>query len=820
MANNNGSAGDISLNTVMNIVDRISQGNNNINPISPTMFNDLKKSVDILVGNIKDIKDLNKTEMKRIKDILTPLLKDKGLKMSPELNNKLNTLINGLAGNKAPTSQEAFLKAITKLISEAGIQSKNAIERGKPKEASLLGMADNKKITQFAKELAKYTGTQQQTMFDSAVEKLKSFMGVQEGERKKTLMALGASLVEGLENSKFVGGALRDMFTLIGLLGGSWLKNHFGELGKKLAPAFLIAMSVGGPILVNLLIAGLVFKFLPALVGKFLPALVGGLTKGLGIGKLAGGIGRFATGLGSKIGSVLTSIPKVTQNIWGALGKVGSFAMKTGALGKAVSLGAKVVKGGIPGILGGLAIEGAANFAMSKGLNAKIGHGISGAGQGALMGAFLGSVIPGLGTAVGTAVGAVVGGIAGVVKGFREDSKEHGKTMEEITKENQSWWKSVIEWFKGTKLGKWLTGGDSGESNGGTSGGGSSVLQRVQNAVGEFKAKYFGEQDKRVAGTIGDLQINKYGGMINIGSMNRMQASDAVQAYMQKDPTSFGRAYETVGSKHAYLGSFQNDLAIRDKKGNAKQAVLFKGAEEELNYIWSALQKAGMTQRQAEQLKYTSGRATATSKHKKSGKANSHDNIYSLVYDLGTGNNWSDKEWETAFNVLKPIMAEQGFDLKWEGVNKNKETIFGDKFVGGLTNRHFHVGLMKGQQNMVPIPAHQTGAEYDASQQEAQRITAQRHSLEAKELLVFQNRGDRKVLDELQGKSEEEQVKAIEKKLKDNWQIEYDNKRNAWLINREGTKTDLQLDFKDPTGNNDFKNFQLEYVQMLSNVGG
>lgn len=300
--------------------------------------------------------------------------------------------------------------------------------------------------------------------------------------------------------------------------------------------------------------------------------------------------------------------------------------------------------------------------------------------------------------------------------------------------------------------------------------------------------------------------------------MNKTQASDAARQYMSANPTQFNRAYETVGSRYAYVGSFENDWALRDKSGKAQQAILYKGAGQDLEYLWNSLVAGGMDRKKAEMLKYTSGRSTASSVHKKGG-ANSHDNIMNMVTDLGVANQWSDAEWKMAFETLKPLMAAQGFDLKWEGKNKQGKTIYGDKFVGGLSNRHFHVALAKGYENLKPLTADENVNEY-RKQQEA---IAQQHSIEAEGLLSRQNpEALDKIKGQTEGKTSGEVAKALEKELK-NYGITYDSnsmgsddRKGRWIV--KGQQSGDYYELLDPSGNRDFMHAEI-VVQQISNYG-
>ena len=480
-----------------------------------------------------------------------------------------------------------------------------------------------------------------------------------------------------------------------------------------------------------------------------------------------------------KMGSVASGVAKAS--------KAGSLLTNVGRLG----LGA--VRG-IPGLVAGLVATPLANKAVSMGANAYLTHGLSGGVQGALTGAALGSIVPVIGTGVGAAIGGVVGGISGLIKGhFAKQEKEQD--------ESKNFWHELLDMLRNSKLGKWLgLGGNEGSS-------GSSGGSFVNNVVEGVKSKFLGalgkDQDTKKVSSVGALELNKAGGMINIGSMNKMQASNAVLEYMNKRPDQFKSAYELVGSKYASLGSFQNDLAIRNKQGSATQAVLYAGATKNLENAWDALEKAGFNRNRAELMKYTSGRSTATSVHGKYG-ARSHSNIMNMTTDLAVGNQWTDAEWKKAIEVLRPIYAQQGFDLQFEGKDKKGKTIIGSNYVPGLSNKHFHVGLLKGKEGLMP----QSALEY----QEQQKVVAQKHSIDTIGLVT-----------KLEGKEKAEEIgkahlgddkafkEAYEKVLRDHGITHKTDSKGKERWYYHDNEQNVTKEF-DPTGNLDALKKQMTYM--------
>lgn len=714
MSKSNGSS-DVSLNDIIRMIGETSKGND-VDPVSQSFYRELLTSMKALLGDIKDLKSLNQSEKTEIKKILGMKLKDMGISSSSNLNEKIDELIKGLsrlsASGQRVISDEVIAKNLTKIIADATAQSSAAIKRGKPQEALLKGLGENEKQKGLLKEVNNYMKATSEGFWD----KLESFFGEHFQQTKKDLKAFGADLIEGLAANKFVGGALKDTFKLIGLLGASWL-SHFGRLGQILGTAFYVAMETAGPLLATLIVKGL-----GSIIGK------GFLTLGNTIWKAASfvalGTGKGLMNLSLRGGGSIAELATA-----GSIGqKVSAVAKVGGALGGgALGLGGAF-------LAGREAVKDWKEGHKGRATSFGIGAGFLGAGGiAAIATLFTAAAAPFVAPLL--AIGAGIAGLTALWKKFGSNIREFLSPIGEAMKKVKEWLKplgefmgkvmeflaltspiffvikKVMDWILETKMGEKI----------------KEVAGKTWNNVKNFFG--FGQkQDEKQVEKIGELGLNQAGGMLGIRKMDKMQASEAVSEYMKRSPNQFNNAYELSGSKYSYLGSFENDLAIRNAQGKAVQAVLYKGAGADLEGAWQHLVSSGaMTKERAELLKYTSGRATASSGHKKGG-ARSHDNVMNMVTDLGVGNNWSDSEWKSAFEALRSYYADKGFDLYYEGVDSKGKTQFGQEFVAGLSNRHFHIAPSKGNEGMMPGTAQ--------ANIEARKVVAEQHSMDAAYILM------------------------------------------------------------------------------------
>ena len=296
-------------------------------------------------------------------------------------------------------------------------------------------------------------------------DKLMSFLNIEKSQEKTKRRQFTEDLVEGLSRSKFFGGALTDLIRLGTLFVASWLKNK-GTLGKVLA----VALVAAGPV-IGAALAGFITK-----------ALLGGLAK-LG-GLLLTAVFTPVRWLGRQIGNW---VRQIIATIWKSsavnatsralssskdsliinpatnkpikLDEAGKLVTTTGrpltqaTVKTGVSYGAKALTlgkglvGGVGGILGSLALDSLSYAAVDRGVDPRLAHGISGAGQGAITGAFIGSIVPVIGTAVGAAIGGVVGGLTGLIKGHYDRQEQlQEDSLKELKKKNEnSFWGGLFD---------------------------------------------------------------------------------------------------------------------------------------------------------------------------------------------------------------------------------------------------------------------------------------------------------------------------------------------------------------------------------------
>lgn len=816
--------------------------------ISETHKNDIserKKEIEDLTKAFNKGDISSKQYVKSLADIAKGIMViDYDVKSSAKFNkaesNFITKLSKSLEGQKIDSNKlDKVLTAISNLNATGLSQGEKEASMG-VKSPIMKGSSTNKRLEEILKEIKKNTASK-----DDSSSKLQAFFGDLDKKKEKRERGFVKDIIEGIASSKFIGGALGDLIKLGGLRANQFL-SQYGKVGQFLGKVVLVLSQI----LATLLSGSIISNILGLAFGRKMFGWIGNAFKG-GANLLKGVFkgGGFAKGVSAvasffshgprtmttqmakstlKAGTVFrdSATGKLRKVVEGAVKKDGTKSLRTVAvksakegIGKAAS---KSLLKKIPGV--GLVVGG--GLAAGRAVAGDWG----GAGLELLSG--IASTIPGWGTAASVAIDAgLMAKDAGLLKGIGKSAgflkgvpkvatmgagfgvaglagaglytllKNHFAKQEKSQEEGKNNWQLLLDMLKDSWIGKMLGLGGN-EGSGGSSGG-----SFVNNIVEGVKSKFLGaigkDQDTKKVSSVGALELNKAGGMINIGSMNKMQASNAVLEYMNKRPDQFKSAYELVGSKYASLGSFQNDLAIRNKQGSATQAVLYAGATKNLENAWDALEKAGFSRNRAELMKYTSGRSTATSVHKKYG-ARSHSNIMNMTTDLAVGNQWTDAEWKKAIEVLRPIYAQQGFDLQFEGTNKKGKTVIGSDYVPGLSNKHFHVGLLKGKEGLMP----QSALKY----QEQQKAVAQQHSIDTIGLVT-----------KLEGKEKAEKIgkdhlgddkafkEAYEKVLKD-YGITHktDSKgKERWYYH--DNEQNVTKEF-DPTGNLDALKKQMTYM--------
>lgn len=291
------SSGNDDINTIF--MDKIIEASMNLglklDDISETMAKNtaIQEKIARETDKFKNSKRSEKDAEAMVKGMLKGVVDVMRVDYGVEPTKKLSASIDILAAKFAPLIAalkdfEKYEKRIAttgvNYLASGALESIKGAERGvKTSQLYFKNTLDNEKMKGIYDDFAKKIGAH----FDSAQYKILNFFQGAGQNLKKTIVGLGKDLLEGLEKSKWVGGALRDTFRLLGLIGGQWF-SQFGQIGKKVGAAFYVAMELAGPQLVRLLLTGL---------GKLLTTILPGILNmagkaggALGWGNVAGAI--------------------------------------------------------------------------------------------------------------------------------------------------------------------------------------------------------------------------------------------------------------------------------------------------------------------------------------------------------------------------------------------------------------------------------------------------------------------------------------------------------------------------------------------------
>ena len=538
-------------------------------------------------------------------------------------------------------------------------------------------------------------------------DKLMTFLNIEKSQEKTKRRQFTEDLVEGLSRSKFFGGALTDLIRLGTLFVASWLKDK-GTLGKVLA----VALVAAGPV-IGAALAGAITKGIASFFTRFLPLVIFGPIKWLGqqlgvwFTKIISTIWRAnLTGARQFSGATRVSGTKAAPSIvtrespiLTSTGRnfivdaqtglpVSRATLKTttslGKGAKALAFGKGLV-GGVGGVLGGLALDYLGHTAVEHGVDPRLAHGLSGAGQGAITGAMIGSVVPVIGTAVGAAIGGVVGGLTGLIKGHYEKQEElQEDSLNELKKKNDgNFWGGLSDSINDTldehpvidSIMGWMSGWSS-------FGLGTLAYNKARNTSNAEAIVAGGEA------SYGSLKVGKYGEVLNPRELTQSQLSRYISAYQKADPERFNRIYEIVPEGFASMIDFQNDataIGVNGKRG----ALLYKGATQDLTDLRNYLISQGMAPEKANKLMYTSGMATKTSRHAIGGV---HDDPLGLGFDL-VGKGWSQQDMIFADKFIKAFYEAGSGKANYE-ILKNGKARFTTPHEG-TNNAHWDVRRAK-----------------------------------------------------------------------------------------------------------------------------
>jgi hypothetical protein len=682
-------------------------------------------------------------------------------KLAPILQKTLSSKDSKIYQGRATTTADNF-------VYSGVIQSMRDEQRGvKSNQLFFKNTLDNQKLTQMYKDFANKMGMK----IDSFQYKLMSFFKVTEQGIKKTLKQVGADIVEGLEKSKWVGGALHDTFRLIGLLGANWM-SQFGRLGKILGGAFYIAMDAFGPTLVKLMLQGIgkVFGYLPGMMA----AAVGNLTKIV-----------WNTALGASV-SAKGPLSMFAPGKWGMMsnaGKASSVMRLGGAALGALGFGAAAIGSGT---------ESYKSFKQGD----KVGGSVFGVGALGFGVAAIAAVVAGI-TAPVTLIAAAIGGIAatvGLIWKNREAIMEHYKR-------NQGFYDhvlgallpitqvisiigNVISWIKDHWPGHGSSGGGLPGGNNADKGTGL-----VDSIIDNTKGNYV---------SYGKMKVSKRdGSILNLHELSQDEASAALQAYEKADPTSFNRVYEWVGGDKASLASHSTD-AVKKVDGKVVAALSKKGTSEEIDELRGKL--IGMSPEKARELVQTSGKLTGSNTQHAVGGWKSHNNPYALGIDLAGGSSWTAEDYRRNLPILREYYEALGYDVNLESPGQGKSTGW-----------HYDI---KPKKNMRPAGAQENFEDYEkakATQTTNDQMAISdilKNQLSKEEQKEFQEKLQKT------SKSPEDLVESEKKVLKEMGYYQSQTlPRSPWVKQVDGQETIL----KNASGNYMFSADQ--QMQSIANRG-
>ena len=635
------------------------------------------------------------------------------------------------------------------------------------KGAPLKNVMDNEKLNKVNDDLAKKLGLK----LDSIQYKLVTFFENAQQKTTKVIKQLGVDMLEGLEKSKWVGGALRDTFRLVGLLGANFL-SQFGQLGRILGAAFYVAMETAGPFLVKLLLQGMgkLFLSLPRMLGAIINKLPMNGPLGNAITTFYGG-GTGAQKMAALKGLAAPAAVATAAFVGGgwAMGQM-SDSWRKGKKGNAVAFGA-----------GGAALIGGGIAALVGGLTAPI-------------------TVPLL------AIGAAVTSLSFLWKKFGGNIQDHFKKNKDFYNKVLDVLsilcpplliiRKIMEWISDhwPGLGKDKSGSSGGRNTGAVGGNNSNKGTGLADNVIDNKEGNFV--------SYGKMKVSKRdGSILNLNELTQDEASEALQMYEKADPTSFNRVYEWVGGDKASLGSHSTD-AVKKVNGQTIAALSKRGTSQEIDDLRDQL--VGLSPQQLAEFKQTSGKLTGSNQFHGNGGWKSHNNQYGLGIDLAGGSSWTGEDYERNLKVLQDYYGKRGYEVNLERPGQGKSTGW-----------HYDI---KPRTNMRPEGAQENFDEYEKEQQKAKAVESATKKMSISEVVKTLSPEEKekfdKEIEKKKPKNDEDRVKLEEKILK-GMGIHTNQSLNGspWVkTDKDGNETLL----KDASGNFLFSE---QYIQKIANMG-
>ena len=633
MSKSSGNSNDINLVFIERLIDAIGDLTVRIEDFSKSLFSSdfFKKSFEsnavMYNSSGKADSDLKKFLKDTFKDFEDGLKTQYDMSATAKLHSAENVFIEELTRKFSGLKIEGDVKnqlfaGMKQFFDSATFESIRGAQRGKKSsDLYFTNTLDNEKLSKVYSDYANKMGIK----IDTLQYKLLTFFQGAGQNVKRVIVGLGKDLLEGLEKSKWVGGALRDTFRLIGLLGANWLQ-QFGKLGKILGGAFYVAMELAGPTLVKLLLQGMgkLLLKIPSLIGKF------------GWGNAAG----VAIGAAGAMWAFNEARDSEKQ---GRKGNAAAF--KTGG----VAMGAGAAALGVTGL-------------------ATLGAGAAGAAGATGLAGILSGIAAALGPVGWTllAIGAAVAGIAALWKTHSETIKKWAsKFMTFVDKviDFMASWNPIfkaIQWIRDNwPFGDKGTGGPIGGNNANKGSGITDAF--IDNKKGNYV-------------TYGKMKVSKRdGSILNLSELTQDEASEALQAYEKADPTSFNRVYEWVKGDKASLPSHSTD-AVKKVNGKVVAALSKKGTSQEVEDLRNLFMSMGMSKQKASEFVQTSGKLTGSNTQHAVGGWKSHNNPYGLGIDLAGGQSWTGKDYINNYEAVKQFYNARGFDVYLEKPGQGKST--------------------------------------------------------------------------------------------------------------------------------------------------
>jgi len=753
-----------SLVYITRLLEGIMDNGVSIDPVSTSAYTKLLENFSAQVGKIGDTSRMTKDELKATIGYFKTFVASYELK-STEFNKQIMQLqrsLEGRIGAGESLETEKLLKGLSNMFTSALLQSMKAEQRG-DKNGIFKKVLDNDKLSGIFKDLAERMGVK----LEGVTDKLMSFFKDENKQKDKKNKSLIGDLIDGLEKSKFVGGALRDTFALVGLLGANWL-TQFGQFGRILGGAFYVAMTTAGPLLINGLLKGMASIFTGSL--RFFGNMLGGIGKGVW-------------------GAALNASMK-------AGGPLAEFVTAGTGTQKAVAAGKMA-----PSLLYGAGAIWAGKEATDSWKKGNKGQaGVFGLGAGGLGVAAIAALIAGPLAPVAV-IAAAVGGIAVAVGAIWKNWDK----IERHYKENQVFYDKVLDFFSlFSPIVGWIRNIiDSLPGHGGNEERQNRADVSAQFWHGSNKKGYISSQllegKHKIPGVNRHLDPKKmtaedwaradkeqpvYGPMgqiLNLGRMTQRRASEVIKAdIQQKGSNSY---YEIAPAGLTRQGAFRTDAFDKETGG----ALVARGTVDALMKMrrhWSSkgydvsnvLLQGGIG---------TLGtQGVAMSPHTYTSGLASHFGSSGTVIDIGLPKY---KGKTIGLNEFQQGIVNSGFAPGGTPLIEDR----------GGSNEHGHIPL-----GILPTQ---------------QKAIAQRHSLEVQGVISnLEKEAYDKINEEHKGETNEKLLKLYEQELK-NRGYKQDTNTGDW-VQKNGTRYQVDVSGIDPTGNTDYQKTQF-VVSKVVNFG-